>query len=258
MLQRTLNKTAYYTSLVISFLVFFAIWLNLIVLEVSNLRRPNAVAVSSIVGSGEKMPDGRVVSLKTLDKFSKHNLPFWAYTQTDEGKVWTAIVYFKAIDEKKGVQLATFLKSQPIYGVIDGKWQFFPVVIKDIQGKKNLEFDMPSGPITVDTSEGPIQINKQKSILLKTLIAQRENREYFRKMLRMNPIKETIDGSFIDAYSHSAPHTPCVLPLCYVYKPSSYKDFYSFSIEGHTLDLVLTFDGDGSFQSSDYKKELQK
>lgn len=256
MLQRTLNRTAYYTSLVISFVVFLTIWLNLIVLEVSHFRRPDTVAVSSIVGAaGEKMPNGKIVSLTELDKLSGKTLPAWPSIDGEDGsKIWSALIYFQS-KSREGIQIATVLKGVPTYGVVEGKFQFLPVLIKKEADKKTLQFALPSGPIEIVTGAGVSMIDEKKSTLIKSLIDQRENRRYFRQMIGAAPVRERISGQFLDAYSHSAPHTPCVLPLCYVYKPSSYKDFYGLSLDGHTFDLELTFDGDGSFESANYKKE---
>ena len=268
MLQRTLNRTAYYTSLVISFLVFLAIWLNLIVLEVSHLTKPDTVAVSSIAGPGEKIPAGKIIPFSYLTKLGNSGVPDWQGSENQAGKVWEAIVYFPA--EMKpthahglsgvswtlpdgNVREAVLLNGQEIYGVVEGKFQFFPVVIKKSPGQKKIEFDLPSGPVEVETGARVTSIDDKKASLIKSLIYQRENRSFFRQMIGASPVKETITGTFVDTHSSDAPKTNCMDPICYVYKPSEYKDFYKLNVDGRPFDLVLTFDGQGSFKSADYK-----
>lgn len=257
MLQKTANRTAYLTSLVISFLSFLMLWITLIRAEVFKLTSPDTVAVSSSSGgSGEQMPEGTIISLKQLMKFNarKGILPAWQSVEREDGsRVWPALVFFSS-KNKNGVQPGVDLTDAPTYGVVEGKYQFFPILIKEPADKKELKAELPSGPVAIATGTGVAKIDEKESSLIKSLIDERESRAYFRQMIGTAPVKEVISGDFIDAYSPFAPRTPCIAPTCYVYKPMQYKDFYKFNLVGRRFGLVLAFDGDGAFQSADYSR----
>ena len=238
-----------------SFLFFLTLWSYLAMLCLKEWATPSTTTIQRAGGEAAATPVfGRFLFVPEAKKAFESG-PWWPPIGTDaQGRqTWAAVLYGKVYPVKSIPTAMGAVPAPPgsfypygmpggeVYGVREGGFQFFPILI--VKHRDGFRAAFPAAPVTVKV--GPEREWDSKIGTTLATLADQTPRDAVKALIGP-PTRETIGGDFKPS------RRPCLSPLqdCVDFRQKIQVDEYDFTDSTH--DFKITYDGRGKFKQIDY------